>query len=82
MNANDSISSNILFNEFVVGVSDDEDEDIPKNVSKQKILSNLYDQLKSSYKMIDTNPFILYSSQNCTEMIVAVGNKWNFHLIG
>ena len=70
VNASDSVSSNLLLEEFVVGVTSDE---IGNNDSMQNRLASISDQLRRSYEMIDKYPFILLSSQNCTEMIVAVG---------
>jgi len=42
------------------------DEDNP-------MLAELYNNLRASYEMIDKYPFILFSSQNCSDMIVAAG---------
>ena len=70
VNASDSVSSNLLLEEFVIGVTSDE---IANNDSMQNRLASISDQLRRSYEMIDNYPFILLSSQNCTEMIVAVG---------
>ena len=73
MNANDSKSSKLLFEEFVVGFpawkqNSSDGEDSPK-------LAELYTNLRASYEMIDKFPFILFSSQNCSDMIIAAGES-------
>jgi hypothetical protein len=73
VNASQGLKSKILFEEFIVGRSSSSqnmsDED------SQTLLDELKEDLRTSYdKMFDNYPFLFMSAQNCSEMIVSIGN--------
>ena len=76
VNASETLYSKTLFEEFVTGLSSPN-----QNITKEKeeILRNLYDKFRSKFPNLDKSPFLLLSSQNCSEMIVAIGNLENLY---
>jgi hypothetical protein len=60
-----------MLKEFIDGNSEEESNYTSK---ENATLNTIYDKLKSSYAMIDNLPFIYMASQNCSEMILYIGN--------
>ena len=78
VNATETLYSKILFEEFVTGLS------LPHQkitTEKEDILRKLYDKIRSKFPNLDRSPFLLLSSQNCSEMIVGIGNLENLDKI-
>jgi hypothetical protein len=73
VNASQGLKSKILFEEFIVGTTSSSqnmsDED------SQTLLDELKEDLRTSYdKMFEKYPFLFMSAQNCSDMIVSIGN--------
>jgi len=67
--ADDSSKYKLLFNQFIDGM------DPTKNLSveEQKNLDDMTKKFQSFYQWNETNSFVYFASQNCSEMIVLVG---------
>ena len=80
MNASQGLKSKILFEEFIVGTTSSS-----QNMSDETsriLLNELKEDLRTSYdKMFDKYPFLFMSAQNCSDMIVAIGNYFLLYAI-
>ena len=64
--ANDSISTNLLIGEFLDG--NPENLSAEDNVTLTSLIANV-----NNFYQLNKIPFIWFASQNCSELIVAVG---------
>jgi hypothetical protein len=70
VNATKTLPSQMLLEEFVTGFPLENDN---LTTEKEAILGDLFHSLKLQFPKIDSYPFLMFSSQNCSDMIVAIG---------
>ncbi len=68
MRASDSISANLLIGEFLDGNPDNLTAE--DNVTLTSLIANV-----NNFYQLDKIPFVWFASQNCSELIVAVGQN-------
>jgi hypothetical protein len=72
VNASQGLKSKILFEEFIVGTSSSQNMSDEDN---KTLLDELKEDLRTSYDvMFEKYPFLFMSAQNCSDMIVSIGN--------
>ncbi len=67
--ADDSSKYKLLFDQFIDGM----DPNKNLSVEEQKSLDDMTKKFKSFYQWKETDSFVYFASQNCSEMIVHVG---------